>query len=57
MTHPIFALVVVLSSMIVYHGQLGAKLAVKFWWTQYPAYKIAFSWKTEKPQSKKVKKE
>jgi hypothetical protein len=55
MTHPVFAFVVVFASMVVYNGQLGAKVAIKFWWTQYPAFQVAFSCKTEKPQMKKMK--
>jgi hypothetical protein len=54
MTHPEFAFVVVLSSMIVYNGQLGCKVAIKFWWTQYPNHKVAFSWKTLKGDGKKT---
>jgi hypothetical protein len=54
MKYPEFAFVVVLSSLIVYNGQLGCKIAVKFWWTQYPAYKVAFSWKTLKSEGRKV---
>jgi hypothetical protein len=55
MTHPVFAFVVVFASMVVYNGQLGTKVAIKFWWTQYPAYKVAFSYKTDKQQYKKRK--
>ena len=52
MTHPAIALIVVFSTMVVYHGQLGMKIAVKFWWTQYPNHKMSFSWKAPKKESK-----
>jgi hypothetical protein len=55
MTHPVFAFVVGFASMIVYHGQLGTKVVIKFWWTQYPACKVSCSYKTEKQQYRKRK--
>jgi hypothetical protein len=48
MTHPSFAFVVVFASLVVWHGQLGVKVSIKVWWTQYPNWQLAGSWKTPK---------
>jgi hypothetical protein len=53
MTHPEFAFIVVLTSMVVYNRQIGIKVAIKFWWTPYPNHKVAFSWKTSKKEESK----
>jgi hypothetical protein len=36
--------------MVVYNGQLGIKVAIKFWWTLYSNHMVAFSWKSPKKE-------
>jgi hypothetical protein len=56
MTHPAFAFIVVLASMVIYNRQLGVKIGIKFWWTPYPNHKVSFSWKTAKKEVSNMKK-
>jgi hypothetical protein len=56
MTHPAFAFIVVLASMVIYNRQLGVKIGIKFWWAPYPNHKVSFSWKTAKKEISKMKK-
>jgi hypothetical protein len=53
MKHPKFAFFVVGVSTIIYKRQLGIKVAIKFWWTPLPDYKLGVSWKTGKKVKKK----
>jgi hypothetical protein len=38
--------------MLLYSGQIGIKIVFKFWWTQYPSYKIALAWKSVEAKGK-----
>lgn len=53
MKHPAFAFFAVGISTIIYKRQLGIKVAIKFWWTPLPDYKLGISWKTGKTVNKK----
>lgn len=53
MKHPAFAFFVVCVSTIIYKRQLGFKVAIKFWWTPLPDYKLGISWKTGKNVNRK----
>ncbi|KAH7064436.1 concanavalin A-like lectin/glucanase domain-containing protein [Paraphoma chrysanthemicola] len=52
MHHPEFAFVTVFTTMLLYSGQIGIKIVLKCWWTQYPNYKVALAWKSVKAKMK-----